>query len=489
MHGETTNHSSAQRRLLPCAAFALLLLSAQLCPAAAPPSNEATAAKLRDQATAGQSIAYPFVSELTTRFGPRPAGSAAEQQAAAWAASRFKALGFENVRVEPFPITAWTRGTEKAEITAPSLQPLAAVALGASPPTPAQGVEGEVMIFPTLEDLLAAPKGSLNGKIAMVANRMVRMQNGTGYATAVAARYAASEAAQRGAIAFLLRSVGTDSHRTPHTGSTRYADGRVPLPVFALSNPDADQIERLAVLKQAVRVHLFSSAAYIPNAQSQNVIAEIRGRERPQEIILLGAHLDSWDQGTGAVDDAAGAAIVTAAAKLIADLPQHPRRTIRVVLFGSEEMVQPVAPYGAFGGHAYVRAHQPELASHQLAGESDAGADRIYSLLLPKGLLETEFAKITQRVLAPLGILIAKTPPEEAGTDVGPTIATGVPPFLLAQDMSREFDLHHTADDTLDKVDRQQLEQNVAAWAAFIWLAAESDVEFRTMDGGKAAKD
>ena len=482
MHPRLCSPAKRARRPFTALTVVALLTAAggqsALAAAALPPAG--IAAQLRDKAMSGQHVAYSWVSELTTRFGPRPAGSASERQAAAWAVARLQALGFENARLEPFPLTAWVRGTERAEIVAPSPQPLAVVALGESPATPPEGLEGEVVMFPTLDDLIAAPYGSLGGKIAMVERRMIRTQDGAGYGPVVAARRdGPSEAAQRGAIAFLLRSVGTDSHRMPHAGTTKYVDGRVPLPAFALSAPDSDQIERLAALGQTVRVRLFSTASYVQGASSQNVAAEIRGRERPQEVVLLGAHLDSWDLGTGAIDDAAGTAIITAAAKLIRDLPQRPKRTVRVVLFGSEEVAQPATPFGAFGGHAYASSHKAELATHVLTGESDFGADRIYQLVLPKAVAESDFARTVARVLTPIGVLPAHGPIEDAGTDVGPSVEAGVPAFLLRQDGTRYFDLHHTADDTLDKIDRQQLDQNVAAWAALAWLAADSDVEFR----------
>jgi len=465
---------------LGAAAFGARAAAPAAAPAAAA-APEALAAQLRDAALAGHDIAYEWVSELTSRFGPRPAGSVSERQAAEWAAARFKELGFENVHIESFPITAWVRGTESAQITSPVTQPLVAASLGESPPTPAAGLEGEVVTFASFDALKAAPADSLGGKIALVARRMVRTQDGAGYSAAVDARIdGPGEAARRGAIAFLVRSVGTDSHRLAHTGTTRYVDGRVPVPAFALSNPDADQIERLAALGQKVRVRLYSSASYVPDAHSQNVIADVRGRARPQEVVLLGAHLDSWDQGTGAVDDGTGMAIITAAATLIRDAPQRPRRTVRVVLFGSEETAQPVAPYGAFGGHAYAGNHKAELASHVLAGESDSGADRVYRLGLPQAALQGEFARTALRVLGPIGVLAAPRAPEEAGTDIGPSVEAGVPAFVLYQDASGYFDIHHTADDTLDKIDQEQLDQNVAAWAALVWLAADSDVDFRT---------
>jgi hypothetical protein len=468
-------------------AVALSLMTSTFVPPAAarppqpPPTDEQIAAQLRDEALAGQDLAWDWVSELTTRFGPRPAGSDNEHQAAEWAAGRLKALGFANVHIESFPITAWVRGAESAQIVTPVAQPLAVAALGESPPTPGSGLEGEVVIFPTLGDLKEAPPGSLSGKIAFVAARMVRMQDGAGYGAAVEARGdGPAEAAKRGAIAFVLRSVGTDSNRLAHTGTTVYTDGRVPVPAFALAAPDADQIERLAALGEKVRIRLFSSASYVKDAHSQNVVADVPGRVHPEEFVLLGAHLDSWDQGTGAIDDGTGTAIIAAAAQLILELPHRaPRRTVRVVLFGSEEVAQPLAPFGAFGGHAYAQDHKAELARHVLAGESDFGTDRVYALALPAAVSKSEFAASVSRVLQPIGVLAAREPARHAGTDVGPTVEAGVPAFALQQDGSQYFDIHHTANDTLDKVDREQLDQNVAAWAALVWLAADSEVDFR----------
>jgi carboxypeptidase Q len=468
-------------RALGIAVMLSLWGAAASAPAADPNASESVAAQLRDAAMAGHTIAYSWVSELTTRFGPRPAGSANERQAAEWAAAKLRALGFENVHIETFPLVGWVRGAESGTLLSAAPQPLALAALGESPPTPPGGLEGEVAIFPTFEDLKRAPPGSLTGRIAMVALRTVRTQDGSGYSFAVTARTdGPQEAARRGAIAFLVRSVGTDNHRLAHTGTTRYVDGRVPVPAFALSNPDADQLERLAALGETVRVRLFSAASYVPDAHSQNVVADVRGRERPQEVVLLGAHLDSWDQGTGAIDDGAGTAIITAAAKLIRDLPARPRRTVRVVLFGSEEVAQPTPPDGVAGGHAYASTHRAELATHVLTGESDLGTERIYRVALPHAVSGSEFARVALHVLAPIGVLPEARAPEEAGSDVDPTVKAGVPAFLLSQDATRYFDIHHTADDTLDKVDRAQLDQNVAAWAALVWLAADSDVDFRT---------
>lgn len=442
------------------------------------PGAVRTAETLRDQALAGQSPGYDFLRDLTTRFGPRPAGSPSEQAAADWAAQRLKAMGFENVQVQTFPVTGWVRGAESAEIVTPVRQHLAAASLGETPPTPAGGIEADVVVFADLEALTAAPEGSLTGKIVFVNRPMVRMQDGSGYGPISRIRTQGPiVAAHKGAIGFLLRSAGTDNHRLPHTGTTGYENGKAPIPAFALSIPDADQLARVTALG-TTRVHLTSGASYLPNTHSQNVIAEIRGREHPEEVVLLGAHMDSWDLGTGAIDDGAGDAIILGAADLIRRLPERPRRTVRIVFFGSEEVAQPNPPYGGFGGEAYLAAHRSDVARHIAAGESDFGADRIYRLVLPKGAGVSPFGRAAARVLTPLGVLIEEGQ-AHGGEDVGPTIQAGAPGFDLRQDGSRYFDIHHTADDTFDKVDRAQMDQNIAAWAAVAWLLADSDVDLR----------
>lgn len=475
---------SIARRILIPVTCALLTLSASAF--AAGNSSEAIAVSLRDKAMSADTVSFEFLSELTTRYGARPAGSPSEQAAAAWAAKKLTALGFSNVRIENFPMAAWVRGEERVELVSPHLQRMVAAALGGSPGTPKGGVEGDVVVFQTFDDLKAAAVGSLKGKIAMVNARMVRTQNGDGYGPVVAARaLGPNEAAKRGAVAFVLRSVGTDNHRMPHVGATRFTDGRVLIPAFALAAPDADQIERLIALGATPRVRLFSTASYDTKAHSQNVIADIPGSEKPNEIVLLGAHLDSWDLGTGAIDDAAGCAIITAAAKLIGEASRKPKRTVRVVLFGSEEVSQPTDT--PLGGPSYLNAHKAEVPNHVLTGESDFGADRIYAVSLPKHAASTDFGKTVLRVLQPIGVLASSVPPGEGGADVEPLVTAGVPAFLLHQDGTRYFDLHHTADDTLDKVDPAQLSQNVAAWAALAWLAADSDFDFRNVPEPPAA--
>jgi len=467
-------------RLLLAASAAALAFAA--APFAASAQDEATirqAEQLRDKAMSSN-VALDYVTQLTTRFGPRPAGSHSEQAAAAWAAEYLKGLGFQNVHIQEFPLVGWERGQDSGSILGDNPQPLAVAALGHSPATPEGGIEAEVVRFTSFEALQAVPDGSLAGKIALVdVGQMHAMQDGSGYGPQTRIRGAGPDvAAKKGAAAFLIRSVGSDDNRLPHTGTTRYVDGKVAIPGFAVSNPDADQIARLIALGQTVRVHL-SSTARLYETHSQNVIADLPGRTRPNEVIVLGSHMDSWDLGTGAIDDGAGGAITLAAAKAIAENGQRPERTIRVILYGSEEVAQPTNTGN--GGGAYVREQgEAKVADHIIAGESDFGADRVFAFALPPGSQGSEFQRIASRVLYPIGVLTSARPETEGGSDVGPLAEAGVPVFGLKQDGTRYFDLHHTANDTLDKVDPAQLNQNVAAWTALVWLIANSNVEFRS---------
>jgi Peptidase family M28 len=422
--------------------------------------------------------AFNFVESLTTEIGQRLAGTEAHRRAVAWAETRLKEAGFENVHSEPFTLPAWIRGAESAEIVSAVPQHLAVTALGGSVATDANGVEAEISLFRTYDDLLAAAPGSLNGKIAVVTQRMVRAQDGSGYGAAnQIRRRGPSEAAKRGAVAYLLRSLGTDNHRLPHTGALNYEDGAPRIPAAALANPDADQLERLAALG-SVKIRLLLTPTVRESAPSWNVVGEIRGGEHPDEIVLIGGHLDSWDLGTGATDDGAGVAIVFGAARLIAGLPQRPSRTIRVVLFGAEEM--------NFSGAAYAQAHQEETAKIVVASEADFGARNVYSVQLPAGASASDFGKTLDRIIAPLGANLDRRPALGGGDDVRELQKAGVPVVSLRQDGLDYFDTHHTADDTLDKIDPKQLDQAVAVWSAFTYLAAASDVDFRSL--GRAAK-
>ncbi len=244
------------------------------------------------------------------------------------------------------------------------------------------------------------------------------------------------------------------------------------IPVIAVSNPDADHLRRLHEGGNAIRLDIHSSAGWQGESTSGNVVLDLIGREKPEEVVLIGAHLDSWDLGTGAVDDGAGVAITTAAAALIAQLPQRPRRTIRVVMFGAEEV-------GLLGGQDYAMSHTAELANHQVATESDFGAGSIWQLASNVSEAGTPVIDAIGKIIAPLGIIRGGSDVPGGGPDIGPMAARGVPTINLRQNGTDYFDLHHTPDDTLDKIDPDQLAQNVAAYVVFAYLAAEVEVDFR----------
>jgi hypothetical protein len=329
-----------------------------------------------------------------------------------------------------------------------------------------------VVRFADLDSLEKAAPGSLEGKIAFIDYRMQRAQDGHGYGMGSRVRGAGPSAAVRaGAAAYLMRSAGTDTHRVAHTGMSRYAEGLKPIPMAALTNPDADQLARLTALDPSTRVRLALDCGWDGEYTSQNVIGELTGAKHPDEIVLIGGHLDSWDEGTGAIDDAAGVGISMAAAKLIADLPQRPARTIRVVAFANEEQ-------GLYGGFAYAKAHAAELAKHALVSESDLGAGRIYGF--DAGNIDDGAKDAVQQIakaLEPLGI---EWRPGEGDpeSDVGPFAGMGAAWAWLGHDATGYFDLHHTPDDTMDKIDPEVLKQNVAAYAVYTYLAAQAEGSF-----------
>jgi Zn-dependent M28 family amino/carboxypeptidase len=464
------------RTLLTAAATAALMAGAVSTQAWA--QDAKTAEALRDKALLDRT-AWDVTEDLTTTIGPRLVGSPAMARAKDWSVAKFKALGFTNVKVEEFAKPSWTRGEESAELVAPYPMKLSIVGLGRTIATPPEGIQAEVALFRTYAEMIAAPEGSLKGKIVVITQPMVRAQDGAGYGVAGISRRAGPvEAAKRGAVALLIRSVSTSDSTVPHTGVTAFGDGVVSIPSAALGVPEAEQLERLAA-KGPLRIKLKLASTENPNNVAWNISGEIKGSEKPDEVIVIGGHLDSWDVGTGALDDATGIAITTAAAKLIGDLPKHPKRTIRVVMFGSEES----------GGSeiAYLDAHKDELPKIILAGESDSGADRIYKLQIPKGAAAHPAMKTAVRVLTSLNIYLDGVPAVHAGSDIEALEAAGVPVVGLKQDASRYFDYHHTMDDTLDKVRPAELAQNVAAWASFIYLVADSDIDFRALSAAAPA--
>lgn len=433
----------------------------------------AHAALLRDRAVSG-SRAMAIVTSLTTEVGPRLAGSAAEARAREWAITILADLDLQPIRTEGFEMSAWQRHSEHAEVIMPFPQPLAVTALGGSVSTSAAGLTGEVVLFESLAALRAAPREAVAGKIVYVGHTMQRTQDGSSYGYFNPVRTAGpSIAAGKGALAYLLRSIGTDSHRLPHTGSLRYTEHAPQIPALALSNPDADQVERILADRGGLVVKLLVETSLIPTAQSANVIAEIRGHAAPEEVVIIGAHLDSWDLGTGAVDDGAGVGITMAAMALIKEAGLVPRRTIRLVLWGAEEV-------GLLGALAYRDQHRAELANHVIGSESDFGGGRVWKLTADsRSEAGDQLVAHMADLLAPLGIAPGSTKQPGGGPDLMPLVSAGVPTLRLHQDGRDYFDLHHTADDTVDKLDAASLDQNVAAFAVVTWLAANSDVAFR----------
>lgn len=428
------------------------------------------AAKLRDDAQRSNR-AYALVSSLTTEIGPRMPGTPADAKAVAWAQERFKALGYDRVWLQPVTFPVWERGHESASVVSPAPQPLTITTLGGSVGTAGKPIEAEVIEFATLADLKAAPAGSLDGKIAFISNRMLRSKDGSGYGPAVVARsVGASEAAKKGAVALLIRSIGTSSHRFPHTGTMRYEDAVRKIPAAALSAPDAEQLQRLIALKQPVRLKLDIAAGFTGTYTSHNVIGEIRGRQKPKEYVVIGGHLDSWDLGTGALDDGAGVAITMAAGAKIAAMKHRPRRTIRVIAFANEEQ-------GLYGAKVYAESQTASIVHHQIGAESDFGAGRIYALRAKVDEAAWPVIEKIGEVLAPLGIVTEKGK-GSPGPDIGPLVAKGAPWAQLAQDGSDYFDYHHTPDDTLDKIDPAALDQQVAAYAVLAYLSAETVQDF-----------
>ncbi|ARU16426.1 M28 family peptidase [Croceicoccus marinus] len=455
------------KTLLALAALSASVSTLAVQPAAAQQMPDAEIAAAREEALANDDIAWDFVEGITTEIGPRMAGTEDEARGREWAMRWLKAQGFSNVRDEPFQMRTWVRGEEEAEIVAPYRQPMHVTALGNSASTGPQGMTGEVAVFPSRAALEAVPDGSLDGKIAYISHGMEPTQDGSGYGLAGPARWTgASLAEKKGASAIVIKSIGTDHHRNPHAGGTSFEEGQDAIPAGALSIPDAENLERMAQRAAAAGQPLMLKLTLTPRdmgmTTSGNVIAEIPGSDPDAGVALLACHLDSWDLATGAFDDGAGCGIIAAAAKRVAAMGQ-PRRTIRLLFAGAEEV-------GVFGGDAYGAAHKDE--AHAFAMESDFGADRVWRVDTTR--LGQPLADRLAALLAPMGVTRG-TQPATGGADTGAIVEAVQPTVIdLQQDGTRYFDLHHTPDDTLDKIDPAQLRQNVAAWTATVALLANA---------------
>ncbi|MBW0280442.1 M20/M25/M40 family metallo-hydrolase [Shewanella sp. LC6] len=421
------------------------------------------------QTALASSIGYDIVESLTVEVGPRLAGSPKDIIAVNWAMNKLTSLGFDKVYKEPVQVPIWERGEAKAKIISPVEQPLVITALGGSIATPVTGIRARIARFDSLEALQQANPDDVKGKIAFIDQKTERHITGEGYGKSVGGRSkGAVAAAQKGAVAIVIRSIGTDHDRMAHTGVMRYQDGVTKIPAAAMSNPDADLVDAMLKRDPNAVLELHMSPKDLGTNTSYNVIAEVTGSSKPNEIVLIGAHLDSWDEGTGAIDDGAGVAIVTAAAKHIQDLPQKPARTVRVVLYAAEEI-------GLVGGKAYAEAHKAELPLHYIAAESDFGAGPIYQI--DTKVSDNVFAQV-QESIKPMtynGVALGNNQ-ASGGPDVSMLPALGVPVASLRQDGHDYFDYHHTPNDTLDKIDPKALAQNVAAYAQFAYIMANSNL-------------
>jgi hypothetical protein len=492
--------STAVLCALPAAAFEPPIEATPVAAAALTTIDAASierAIALRDAAME-RNEAWMLLESLTTEVGPRMAGSASDAAAVEWAQRAFKGLGYDKVWTEPVTFPVWERRRESAEIVAPFPQKLVLAALGGSIGTGGP-IEAEVIEFSTLAALKEARAEDVRGKIVFIGNRMTRARDGGGYGPAVAARVeGASAAAALGAKALLIRSIGTSNNRIPHTGTAaslgellrdpataatlartrpnKLPIPATPIPAAALSNPDADLLARVLERSRPVRLRLDLDVGWRKtDYTSANVIGELTGSERPDEVVLIGGHLDSWDLGTGAIDNGAGVAITMAAGHVIARSGPRPRRSIRVVAFANEEQ-------GIYGGRAYAEQWKGAVEKHVIGAESDFGYGRIWRLdsAVQPGALPA-IDQIMQ-VLAPIGVARG-LPYAYGGADLGAMRAAGMAIVGLQQDGTTYFDYHHTPNDTLDKVDVKDLNQNVAVYAVFAFLAAQAEGSF----GSKAA--
>jgi carboxypeptidase Q len=440
--------------------------------AAAPP--RASADRYRDAvdkivaAARADRGAYQKLAYLTDRIGNRLSGSPALDKAIAWAAKAMKDDGHD-VRTEPVMVPHWVRGAESGEITAPIARPLHVLGLGNIVATPRAGITAPVVVVHDWAEL-EAKQAQVKGAIVLFDVAMPKWteDKGSGYGETVQYRtHGPSRAAKFGALAVLMRSVTAHSLSTPHTGATDYDEGVPRIPGLAVTVEDSQLIARLAA-DGPVTVHLKTEGRMLPDAPSANVIGELRGREHPEEIVVIGGHIDSWDVGQGAHDDGAGAVTMMQAITVLRRLGLVPRRTIRTVLFTNEEN-------GLRGGRAYAKDHAAELANTVLAVESDSGgfAPRGFGVRARSEVQDRAQARVTEIAALLRPALTIRVIPGFGGADIGPMGPAGVPMIGLETDGQTYFDIHHTSADTLDKVDPQALADDVAAAAALAYVVAD----------------
>ena len=413
--------------------------------------------------------AYGKLQWLTDRIGPRLSGSESLERAVTWCADEMRRDGLDRVTTEKVMVPHWVRGEASGRILTPAPHPLFILALGMSDGTPPEGITADVVEVSSLEEVRALGDRA-RGKIVLYNKRI--FPNGgddRGYGSAVGLRYnGAVEAAKVGAVGMLIRSLATADLRLPHTGAMAYAEGVPHIPAAAIAPEDAELIHRFLALRETVQVTFTLTCKTLPDAPSANVVGEIRGSERPDEIVVIGGHLDSWDVGTGAQDDGAGCAITMEALRLIKSLGLAPKRTIRGVLFTNEEN-------GLSGGKTYASTHAEELPRHVAAIESDSGGARPLGFGVSAGA-GAGAVELVRKLALPLASIAADDVQEGGGgADISPMGDAGVPQIGLRQDSTHYFDIHHTMADTLDKVDPHDLAMNAVAMAVMAWQLANLD--------------
>lgn len=420
------------------------------------------------------SEAWGILAHLSDNIGPRLSGSPQAAEAVRWTTERFRQWGIM-VRNERVMVPHWVRGEEKASLLSHFDQKIIVTALGGSVATPPDGLTADVIEVSSYEELDALGD-SVRGKIVLFNKPMDRakVQQGRAfeaYSEAVTFRGGgASRAAAKGAVASLIRSVASASLRTPHTGSVRYDSEQPSIPAGAITTEDADLIHRLLARGEKVVMRLVLTPQTLPEVESANVVAELAGRSSPEEIVLIGGHLDSWDLGTGAIDNGSGVAMVMEVMRLLKASGLRPRRTIRAVLFMNEEN-------GLRGGRGYAEQHADELTFHVAAIESDAGTAAPVAFATTVGADDAERIRRMTVAIEKLGIYRFDYS-AETGADTSPLVEKGVPGFGLVTDSRHYFDYHHSAADTLDKVDRHELTRDAAALAALTWALAETAERF-----------
>jgi carboxypeptidase Q len=429
---------------------------------------QAIAERIIAAATA-DSAAWNKLAELTDGFGNRISGSEALERAIDWIIERMKAEGLANVRGEPVMVPRWVRGHERAELLQPRYVELPMLGLGGSVATPRGGIEAEVLVVSSFDELKARA-AEAKGRIVLFDVPF------TSYGQTVAYRgIGAIESAKVGAVATLIRAVGPFGMRTPHTGAMAPYDSTLKkLPAAAITMEDAAMLHRMQARGQKIVVRLQMEAQTLPDAPSRNVMGELVGREKPDEVVVFGGHIDSWDVGTGAMDDGGGVVIAWEAIRLLAKLGLTPRRTIRAVGWTNEEN-------GGRGGVGYREAHRAELAKHVAAIESDGGTFKFRGFGFSGGDSAYAVVKQIAKLLKPLGADTVLA--GGGGSDIAPIMGEGVPGMSHNVDGTRYFWFHHTEADNVDKIDPRELAENVAAMAVMAYVLA--DLPLALPRGGK----